>query len=149
MKLHILPENDNVKMYYTTRENFKTDSGLDLYCVDELTINPGETKQINFRIKCEAFNETNNNNIAYYLYPRSSIGMKTPLRMSNSVGIIDSNYRGNIMATVDNIKNEPYTIRCGDRLFQLCSPLLEPITYSIVNSLSNTERDEGGFGSTG
>ena len=149
MKLHILPENDNVKMYYSTRVNFTVDSGLDLYCTEEITINPGETKQLDFKIKCEAFDNDGNNNIAYYLYPRSSIGTRTPLRMSNSVGIIDSNYRGNIKATVDNIKNEPYTVHCGDRLFQLCHPLLEPITYSIVNTLSETNRGENGFGSTG
>ena len=54
----------------------------------------------------------------YYLYPRSSIS-KTPLRLCNSVGIIDAGYRGNIMAFVDNI-DEDYDL--GTRLFQLCDP---------------------------
>ena len=48
-------------------------------------------------------------NVSYYLYPRSSI-IKTPLRMSNSVGIIDAGYRGNIIGCVDNIGDIPYTV---------------------------------------
>ena len=69
--------------------------------------------------------------------------------MANSVGIIDRDYRGNIMAVVDNIKDEPYQINKGDRLFQICSGNLEPIQFQLVNELSNTQRGSGGFGSTG
>jgi len=82
------------------------------------------------------------------LYPRSSI-VKTPLRLSNSVGIIDAGYRGNIMAFVDNIKGEPFTIEKGTRLFQICGPCLERITFEVVHDLSNSQRGESGFGSTG
>ena len=74
---------------------------------------------------------------------------RTPLRLANSVGIIDAGYRGEICAIIDNIKDEPYSIECGTRLFQICSPTLEPIEYDIVNSLSETTRGVGGFGSTG
>ena len=81
--------------------------------------------------------------IAYYLYPRSSIS-KTPLIMANSVGIIDKDYRGNIMAKVRNIplKNkdyekesyfESYHIEKGTRLFQICSPDLSPLKVVVVN----------------
>ena len=147
MKIHIKPENDNVKTYYSTRLNYDSDSGLDLTCVEEFTINPGETKCIDFKIQCEAFNE-NGENIAYGLVPRSSTGKNTPLRMSNSFGLIDADYRGNIKAWVDNIKNEPYTIRPGDRLFQLYSATFDKITYVLVDTLSTTERGVNGFGST-
>tara|TARA_Y100000768_G_scaffold388267_1_gene383160 strand:+ start:27100 stop:27711 length:612 start_codon:yes stop_codon:yes gene_type:complete len=84
----------------------------------------------------------------YYLYPRSSLS-KTPLRLANSVGIIDSSYRGEIMAAVDNISKEDFEIKQGERLFQLCSPTLEPLNYIITDKLSDTARGEGGFGSTG
>lgn len=148
MKLHILPENDNVKLYYSTRPNYLSDSGFDLTCVEEVIIEPGETKCIDFKIKCEAFNN-NNENIAYGLIPRSSTGKNTPLRQSNSIGLIDAGYRGNIKVWVDNIKNDRYIIKPGDRLFQLFSPNFETINYQIVNSLSDTNRGENGFGSTG
>jgi dUTPase len=97
--------------------------------------------------------------VGYYLYPRSSI-VKTPFRMANSVGIIDSGYRGEIMAVVDNIDRVIYDLKvCLDRyappmsrLFQICSPTLEPFLVKIVeyeNDLGLTDRGDGGFGSTG
>ena len=113
-----------------------------------MNIPAGETKLISLGIKCEAFNDKNKEgHVSYYLYPRSSIA-KTPLRMSNSVGIIDAGYRGTIMASVDNRSSESYTIMPGQRLFQLCGPNLEPVSFELVNSLSETRRGEGGFGST-
>jgi len=86
-------------------------------------------------------------NCSYYLYPRSSIS-KTPLRMSNSTGIIDAGYRGNIIAKLDNISNEEYKIEKGTRLFQICSPSLDEIELKVVDKLSITTRGTGGFGST-
>jgi dUTP pyrophosphatase len=69
--------------------------------------------------------------------------------MSNSRGIIDHSYRGNIMAKVDNRSNEPFEIKAGERLFQLLMPTLEPFNVRFVNELDETERGSGGFGSTG
>lgn len=85
---------------------------------------------------------------SYYLYPRSSIH-KTPLRLSNSVGIIDSGYRGNIIACVDNLSDQEFIINKGERLFQLCHPSLSPMTLNITNDLSSTVRGTAGLGSTG
>ena len=96
----------------------------------------------------------------YYLYPRSSI-VKTPFRLSNSVGIIDSGYRGEIMAVVDNIDSANNDMKACirkymtpmTRMFQICSPTLEPFFVEIVDTEealgSSTERGNGGFGSTG
>ena len=88
---------------------------------------------------------------SFYMYPRSSTGAKTPLRLANSVGVIDAGYRGSCMAVFDINKN--YDIKQGDRLVQFCSGNLNlPIFPVIVNDiaeLGNTERDNGGFGSTG
>jgi len=91
--------------------------------------------------------ELEKSNCSYYLYPRSSIS-KTPLRMSNSTGIIDAGYRGNIIAKVDNNSNEEYKIEKGTRLFQICAPSLEEIELEVVDELSDTSRGCGGFGST-
>ena len=89
----------------------------------------------------------------FYLYPRSSTGSKTPLRLANSVGVIDSGYRGNCISVFDNNTHRDYEIRYGDRLVQICGGnLLYPIYPVIVDSvddLGNSLRGDGGFGSTG
>ena len=147
MKLLIKTENDTLKAMYNNNQFYNPgDSGLDLFCPETVTIQPGETYKINLQINCEALSESGN--VSYYLYPRSSI-IKTPLRMSNCVGIIDAGYRGDIIACVDNIKDYPYEIKQGDRLFQICAGDLSPFTYELVDNLSNTRRGSGGFGSTG
>ena len=150
MKLLLRTENTYLTNLYSNHQHYNPgDSGLDLFCPETVTINPGETVKINLQINCEALHDTiENTNVSYYLYPRSSI-IKTPLRLANSVGIIDAGYRGDIIACVDNIKSESYTINKGDRLFQICSGNLEPIQFQLVNELSNTQRGSGGFGSTG
>jgi len=83
---------------------------------------------------------------AFYLYPRSSIS-STPLRLANSVGIIDSGYRGEIKACFDC--GEPYTLKKNQRVVQVCTPTLEPMYVQVVNALTSTIRGQGGFGSTG
>lgn len=148
MLLKILPSNNDVRNYYQNHSTFhEGDCGLDLFFVEETNIGPHETKLISLEIKCESLN-SDGSQVSYYLYPRSSIS-KTPLRMSNSVGIIDAGYRGNIMVSVDNISEETYVIQEGQRLFQICSPTLESIQTEVVEELSETSRGSGGFGSTG
>jgi dUTP pyrophosphatase len=86
------------------------------------------------------------------VFPRSSI-RKTNLQLSNSVGVIDSGYRGELQATfnkvqgIDNVERENYKV--GDRVCQIIIIPFPPIEFNEVNELSNTERGEGGFGSTG
>ena len=150
MKLFIKPSNDQTKAAYSNHQHYNPgDSGVDLFTPETITEKPGETVKINLQIKCEAYHSNDSEiPVSYYLYPRSSI-IKTPLRLANSVGIIDAGYRGNIIACVDNIKNVPFTIEQGSRLFQICGPTLEPIEFKLVTDLSDSQRGEGGFGSTG
>jgi dUTP pyrophosphatase len=129
--------------YTDAPKNHASDSGFDLYVPADITIPPNSTVTIDHKIACEPQFAG-----GYYLYPRSSIS-KTPLRLANSVGIIDNSYRGSIMARVDNRSNEPYVVRRGERLFQLCHPSLLPLTVRVVDSISETARGEGGFGSSG
>lgn len=149
MHLKIQTENDSVYNQYINHSTYhEGDSGLDLFFNEDITLEPKETKIISLGIRCEAFmSKESDVNLSYYLYPRSSIS-KTPLRMTNSVGIIDAGYRGLICAAVDNTSDESYTIRGGERLFQLCSPTLTPITFELCNILTESSRGEDGFGST-
>lgn len=81
--------------------------------------------------------------------PRSSIGAKTGLRLSNSIGIIDADYRGEIGVLYDNISNSDYEIKAGDRIAQVWVERVERFKPVLVDILPATERGEGGFGSTG
>ena len=164
------------------RESRYADSGFDLlipfdYSKNENGYTDNRISNVTFRaplgVKCSmlrlnsACNTCNSDKpfpsgyypSGYYLYPRSSI-VKTPFRLSNSVGIIDSGYRGEIMAVVDNIdlinNDTKMCVRKHmspmTRMFQIWSPTLEPFLVEIVESeedLGFTQRGSGGFGSTG
>ena len=84
-----------------------------------------------------------------YLAPRSSIGAKTPLRLSNELGIIDSGYRGEILVLLDNLSDSEYTLQAGTRIAQLWVRPVYKFKPIEVSELDTTERGEGGFGSTG
>ena len=89
---------------------------------------------------------------AFELHARSSLGSKSTIRLSNCEGIIDSGYRGNLIACVDNIGPLDYTANKFDRLFQVVAPSKCPIYIELVeqhSDLKPTERGSGGFGSTG
>jgi dUTP pyrophosphatase len=130
------------------------DAGFDLITPDLVNVPALGGQKINFGIKCSATLVENNISYpsGYYMYPRSSTGSKTPLRLANSVGIIDSGYRGNLMSVFDNIHTVDFIIQPLDKVVQLCAPGLVPIFVYIVNEeteLSDTTvRGDGGFGST-
>jgi dUTP pyrophosphatase len=145
------------------------DSGFDLFVPTELTCPEQITTKINHKVSCAVYRydhlSLRTSPSGYYMYPRSSIS-KTPLRLANSVGIIDSGYRGDLIAKVDNINgcscdNESgdsgdsgdsvdYVVGQHSRLFQVCAPDLSPFaSVEIVDSLDDTTRGAGGFGSTG
>ena len=144
MNIKIKPKNKAVKSMYKNHGHFhKGDAGLDLFIIENQIIYSGETSMIKLGISCE-----NTEQKPYLLMPRSSIS-KTPLRLCNAIGLIDAGYRGEIMAAVDNIKQESYEIKKGQRLFQLVSMDGGPIYFELVDVLSTSERGKGGFGSTG
>ena len=144
MKLKIKTLNKTASELYQNHGHFhEGDAGLDLYVLEDQVFTPGETKLIKLGISCEP-----EDGRAYFLLPRSSIS-KTPLRLANSIGLIDGGYRGEIMAPCDNIKDSEYIVAKGQRLFQLVAADCSPISYEIVVSLSETSRGSGGFGSTG
>ena len=161
LKMHV--EDEVLKSYYydaAQKHNTKMwtnpfpDAGFDLFTPETIVASALNTQKIDYRVKCSAILVINNKeqSSGFYLYPRSSTGSKTPLRLSNSIGIIDSGYRGNLMSFFDNIRSIDYTVNKMDKLVQICAPGLLPIIVEIVNKEEDlgvpTARGEGGFGST-
>lgn len=144
--------NDSTKEYleslYKDVHNHKGDSGFDLYCPNDMII-PANTysNKIPLGIKTSIYGQSNY--VGYMLLPRSSTGSKTPLRLSNSVGIIDRGYRGELMAVVDNTSSKDVVVVKGDRLFQLVPFCGNGISKVELGAVNETDRGSGGFGSTG
>jgi dUTP pyrophosphatase len=132
-------------------DNHYVDAGFDLYSPCEVNCLNMQPNKIDFQVVCAAvMNNGVSVNTGYYMYPRSSIS-GTPLRLANSVGIIDSGYRGKLIGKFDCLRNN-YTVNKFDRLMQICAPGLVPIYVELVDDvlvLGKTERGDGGFGSTG
>jgi deoxyuridine 5'-triphosphate nucleotidohydrolase len=132
-------------------------AGFDLFCPDALEIASHETVKIDQGVKgaMEFFagdaGGVKGLPVGYFMYPRSSTGTKTPLRLANSIGIIDAGYRGNFGAVFDNCKAQLFEVERGQRLVQICPPnLTYPMRVVLVDNLAvNTLRGAGGFGSTG
>ena len=83
------------------------------------------------------------------LFSRSGMGIKSGISLSNSVGVIDSDYRGEIGVGLHNTSDADYTVNPGDRIAQLMiTPVIRP-TVTLVDELPASERGAGGFGSTG
>ena len=84
-----------------------------------------------------------------FLYSRSGHGFKRGLRFVNCVGVIDSDYRGEVMVGVHNDSDTPYSIKDGERIAQGIVQSYLPTNFVVVDDLDETERGTGGFGSTG
>lgn len=83
------------------------------------------------------------------VFARSSLGLKKGITLPNAVGVIDSDYRGEIMVALTNISQEEYTINPGERIAQLVIMPVKVASLTVVEELPQTERGVGGFGSTG
>ena len=83
------------------------------------------------------------------VYSRSGHGFKNGIRLSNSVGVIDSDYRGELMVKLHNDGPATFSINCGDRIAQAMIVPVSQVTFETVDELGATERGTGGFGSTG
>ena len=167
--LKICTDNDELRNAYIPRieaHNTKLltdpypDSGFDLLVPTNTDITiPFESSMIDFQIKTEMlyYNGLSGKlpTSPFYLFPRSSIS-KTPLILANHTGVIDSGYRGNIKGAFkwlkpDSDASENYLVEKHTRLLQISHPSLCPIFVTFVekDELSETSRNDGGFGSTG
>ncbi len=122
-------------------------AGLDLCaCIDsEVTLKAGERTVIPTGIAIAI----ENNETAAFVYARSGLGIKHGISLSNGVGVIDSDYRGEICVGLINTSREDYVIAPGERVAQLVLAPVIPAEPVEVFDIDKTERGEGGFGSTG
>jgi dUTP pyrophosphatase len=141
--------NDVARSLYKTNDEQieRGDSGYDLYyCGKDITILPMVENYVGIKLKmgiaCQPFTDN-----GYDLVCRSSIG-KTPLMLVNPPGIMDIGYRGEVMASVRNLSNEPYIVKQGTALFQLVMHDRRAFPIVFTEELNDTIRGEGGFGST-
>jgi len=171
----LIEEHNNAALASIIGHPGEFNAGFDLLAPSAMTIHGYNTVKIDHLVKCKmtkiiphsshsinVYQESNgllrqyNTSIlpvGFYLYPRSSTGTKTPLRLANSVGIIDSGYRGPLIAAFDNWKQDEFLVQEGQRLVQICAPDLSYPLYIILvdkeEDLGKTLRGSGGFGSTG
>ena len=121
-------------------------AGADLYaCLEEaVTIQPGEVYWVPTGIALEV-----PKGCAGLVYARSSLGAKRGLAPANKVGVVDSDYRGEVKVVLLNHSKQPQTLAPGERVAQfVITPVLTP-AYEEVEELTDTSRGAGGFGSTG
>ena len=122
-------------------------AGMDLYaCIDSsIALAPQQLVVVPTGIAIEL----PDNSCAAFLYARSGLGVKHGICLSNGVGVIDSDYRGEICAGLCNVSDKPYVIEPGERIAQMViAPVLTP-DITEADELSDTLRGAGGFGSTG
>ena len=121
-------------------------AGADLYaCTGEaVTIAPHETKLIHTGIAMEI-----PTGYAGLIYARSGIASKRGLAPANKVGVVDSDYRGEIMVALHNHGDVPQTVECGERIAQIAIVPFLKAEFTECDGLSDTDRGAGGFGSTG
>lgn len=122
-------------------------AGVDLRaCLDKsLTLNPGETKLIPTGIAIYL----EDTSLAATILPRSGLGHKHGIVLGNLVGLIDSDYQGELMVSCWNRGQVKFVIEPGERIAQLVILPVVQANFSLVNGFSESERGVGGFGSTG
>lgn len=122
-------------------------AGLDLRALldENLTLNPGETQLIPTGMAIHLADP----NYTAVILPRSGLGHKHGIVLGNLVGLIDSDYQGQLFVSCWNRGNEAFTIEVGDRIAQLVIVPVAQVEFDIVNDFDDSERGSGGFGSTG
>lgn len=141
IKIKKVSENAKIPTYGTDYA-----AGADLYAANEeaVTINPHETVMIGTGISLEV-------PVGYagLIYARSGLACKRHLAPANKVGVIDSDYRGEVKVALHNHSDEPQTIEPQERIAQLVIAPYLKANFIESEELDDTERGEGGFGSTG
>ena len=141
VRVKVLREGAKLPTYGTAEA-----AGADLYAWLEapVTVEPGTTVFVKTGIALEV-----PKGCAGLIYARSGMACKRDLAPANKVGVVDSDYRGEITVALHNHGKHPQTIEHGERIAQfIITPVLQPL-YEEAQELTNTVRDIGGFGSTG
>ena len=142
LKIKKLKENAKVPARATAGS-----AGMDLYaCIDEpKTLAPGKLLLIPTGIAIELPSAE----YVAYIFARSGLGIKHGICLANGVGVVDSDYRGEVCVGLCNVSDEEYTINPFERIAQMVISPVSLMPTVEVTELSSTERGEGGFGSTG
>ena len=119
-------------------------AGADLYALDDTIIYSGGTKLIHTGIAVEI-----PQGYVGLVYARSGLASKRGIAPANKVGVIDSDYRGEIMVSLYNQSENTQNINRGERVAQLVITPYIQVEYELSDALTSTKRDTGGFGSTG
>ena len=121
-------------------------AGADLYaCLDaDVTIAPAETLLIHTGLAMEI-----PTGLVGLIYARSGLATKRGLAPANKVGVIDADYRGEIMVSIHNHSDSPATVEGGERVAQIAIVPFLKADFVVADELSDTVRGAGGFGSTG
>lgn len=143
MKVNIKKLNENA-IIPTYGSEFA--AGADLYaCIDdEVTILPNETKLIKTGLAIEV-----PQGYGAFIYARSGLASKRGLAPANKVGVVDADYRGEVMVALHNHSSETQTVGVGERIAQMVIAPFLKADFTVVEELSDTQRGAGGFGSTG
>lgn len=143
-KIYIMKKRENAVI---PKKATKGSAGLDLYASIENPINikPGDLVKIPTGIAISLQDE----NLVALIFARSGLGVKHGITLSNGVGVVDSDYRGEIFVGLCNISREDYTINPRDRIAQMIIMPISNFTFMQAENLDKTERDTSGFGSTG
>ena len=122
-------------------------AGMDLYaCLDsDVTLAPGQRALIPTGIAIAL----ESNAYVAYIYARSGLAIKSGITLSNCVGVVDSDYRGEVKVGLINLSDSEYTVKNGDRIAQMVIAPVIMADIEEVAELDETERAAGGFGSTG
>lgn len=117
---------------------------FDLHAVDGCTVYPGNQKSIKTGLSVEV-----PEGHVMLVYPRSGNAAKYKISLTNAVGVIDSDYRGEIVILLDNGGHFSFEVRRGDRIAQAMIVPIPTVSFEEVTELTETERGDRGFGSTG
>ena len=143
MKVEVKKLRDSASLpVYATKGAAAADLRADLS--EAVTLQPGERRVIPTGLAMAV-----PEGMAAILCARSGLASKHGIALANGIGVIDSDYRGEIGAALINLGKEPFRIEPGERICQLMLLSVGQVEFLPVDSLSETERGEGGFGSTG
>lgn len=122
-------------------------AGADLYaCIEnDITIHPGGLAMIPTGIAIEL----PDSGMGAFLFARSGLGVKHGICLSNGVGVVDSDYRGEVCVGLCNVSDKEYTIKPGERIAQMVIMPVICADFMLTDELGDTQRGSGGFGSTG
>lgn len=141
LKIEKLPHCVNLPEYKTEGA-----AGMDLYAAnsEDIVLKPLDRYLVPTGIKIEL-----PEGYEAQIRPRSGLSIKHGISLINCVGTVDEDYRGEVMAGLVNLSNETFTVKRGERIAQMVIAAVTKADIKVVSALSETERGEGGFGSTG